>query len=139
MTSKDYVALYAEKKPRQKARRQEQELQIRMVNEVLEPLSGVFGFWFTHFPAGMKRTKAEAGILKAMGMKPGVADFLILSRCATAHWIEIKPPKGGVLNDNQVEFSEMVRRMGCNWGVATSIAELVNLLEAWGLITDARS
>ena len=73
--------------------------------------------WLMHIPNGGRRTKAEAGILKAMGVRRGVADYLLPSAqfCVTMAptsgigrhyhglWIEMKAP-GGKLTDEQLQF-----------------------------------
>ena len=48
--------------------------------------------WF-HCPSGGGRSKAEAGIFKAMGVKPGVPDIIIVNRGRLVA-IELKSEKG---------------------------------------------
>ena len=48
--------------------------------------------WF-HCPSGGGRSKAEAGIFKAMGVKPGVPDIIIVYRGRVVA-IELKSEKG---------------------------------------------
>jgi len=54
--------------------------------------------WWTTFPSG-GGGKARGGKLKAMGLKPGVADILILASHVTDNsieviWLELKVPEG---------------------------------------------
>lgn len=65
--------------------------------------------WWTTFPAG-GGGKARGGKLKAMGLKPGVADILILQARAGgflhAIWIELKVPKGKGQSKPQLAFAQ---------------------------------
>ena len=54
----------------------EDRLQIA-VGQYLDLLSNMKKFKWCHVPNGGARTKAEAGIFKAMGVKPGVPDVMI--------------------------------------------------------------
>lgn len=78
-------------------RRPEQTLQIHCVQwlsvTVPPPPEGACYFSVEN---GFKRTKAEAGIGKAMGRRPGVADLILLHR-SRAIAIEFKAP--GRIND----------------------------------------
>ncbi len=87
--------------------------------------------WF-HPPNGGARTKAEAGIFKAMGVRAGVADLIFLwhDRCGA---IEIKPPKR-YLSPSQKVFRDDCRRLGIDWALVHSVDELADILTAWGLI-----
>lgn len=86
--------------------------------------------WWTTFPAG-GGGKARGGKLKAIGLKAGVADILILhetpSTAATSVlWIELKAKKGD-LSDAQKEF---VKRMGRFNDVTTHVARTIDAVEA---------
>ena len=58
--------------------------------------------WF-HVPNGGKRDKITAFRLKKMGVRPGVADFIILCRKLPLA-VELKRPKTGRQADNQKGF-----------------------------------
>jgi hypothetical protein len=58
--------------------------------------------WF-HVPNGGKRDKVTAARLKQMGVRSGVADFIVLSRCRPLA-LELKVPKTGRQSDNQKGF-----------------------------------
>ncbi len=66
--------------------------------------------WF-HVPNGEKRSKATAGKLKAMGVKPGVPDICIVHGGAI-YFIELKRPKGRVASGDQSIMQERLRRAG---------------------------
>ncbi|WP_206118764.1 VRR-NUC domain-containing protein [Chromobacterium fluminis] len=61
--------------------------------------------WMFHTPNGGKRSKAEAGRFKAMGVKSGVPDLLLNARCGkwAGFAIELKSSTGAV-SDDQVEW-----------------------------------
>lgn len=66
--------------------------------------------WWTTFPAG-GGGKARGGQLKAMGLKPGCGDILVLHEVATAAstsvlWIELKRRKGGKISPEQLAFAK---------------------------------
>lgn len=69
----------------------EQQLQ-RAVAQYLDAVLPADVVWF-HPPNGGFRTKAEAGIFKALGVKPGVPDIVIIWR-GRAYFIELKATDG---------------------------------------------
>lgn len=86
--------------------------------------------WWTTFPAG-GGGKARGGKLKAMGLKPGVADILILHEGPTdaatsVLWIELKAPKGDT-SDAQKAF---LKRMGKFNDVTAVVAHTLDAVEA---------
>ena len=115
-------------------RRNDEELLQRAVAELLDLLANAGQFWWAHVPNGGARTKAEAGILKAMGVKAGVADILIISHPAgCAYWIELKAG-AGVLSDLQANFGEtMAGYYGAPYAVCRSIDEVRAVLKEWRL------
>lgn len=91
--------------------------------------------WF-HVPNGGGRSKAEAGILKAMGVKAGVAD-LILVYCGQHFELELKPP-GRYASPNQKEWQAVIEAAGGRYGIARSIEDVREALRAWGIPTRER-
>jgi hypothetical protein len=102
------------------------------------------GAWFAHVPNGGGRTKAEGGILKALGVKAGVPDLLIVHR-GRAHWLELKAPprllKNGTpskakpaISDEQEETMRQLQRAGCEVGICRSLGEVQALLTQWGIV-----
>lgn len=67
-----------------------------------------------HIPNGGSRHKAEAGKLKAMGVKPGFPDLLL--PIIKANWyglfIELKRLKGGIISDEQKDWLQFLRSQG---------------------------
>jgi hypothetical protein len=58
---------------------------------------------WTHFPAGEARDKRQAAKLKAMGLRPGWPDFLLLPPSGLLHCLELKRQDED-LSDEQGEF-----------------------------------
>lgn len=85
---------------------------------MLAPQRPELGMLF-HIPNGSHKSKAAAGIMKAMGLKAGVWDYLLpvpmwnpFSKAvflASGLWIEMKAPGNG-LSEKQKEWGELMRR-----------------------------
>lgn len=88
------------------------------------------GVVFFHCPNGGKRTKAEAGLFRAFGVRAGVPDLLLIMPNGQAAFIEFKAPDG-VLSDVQADFCEEVRRLRCAYAVIRSMEELEATLTRW--------
>lgn len=99
--------------------------------------------WFHAIPNGGLRSKAQAGKLKAEGVKSGVCDcFLPVARRGYhGLYIEMKKPserpkregsKGGV-SDSQKEFMDFVGKQGYVWGVCYTWQEATEAL-TWYLV-----
>lgn len=67
-----------------------------------------------HIPNGGSRHKAEAGKLKAMGVKPGFPDLFLPIRRATWNglFIEIKRLTGGRVGEDQKDWADFLRGQG---------------------------
>jgi hypothetical protein len=91
------------------------------------------GTWWTHFPAGGRRSRITGAILKTMGAKPGVPDLLLISR-GRLYGLELKAGERGRLSTAQVATHDEMRRAGAVIGTAGTIDEALNLLNEWGLI-----
>src|ERR1700733_8739225 len=70
--------------------------------------------WLFHIPNGGSRHIAEAGKLKAMGVKPGVPDIMLpIGRNGfKGLWIELKKPKVGVVSEKQHEWLDHLAAQG---------------------------
>ncbi len=115
----------------------EEDLQ-RTVAQYLDLMAKMHSFWWSHIAHGGRRTKAEAGIFKAMGLKPGIADILILAPVegglwAQAHWIELKA-SGRKQSDNQIDFQDTMEGLGCPYCVCDTLEGVIVALECWGLV-----
>jgi len=115
--------------------RPEQKLQIAAVEFLRLALPDC---QILHVPNGGKRTKAEAAILKAMGVVAGAPDILIAWGWAHtgmlngSGWIELKAG-GGRLSKAQEDFRDDCRRKGIFWAEARSLDECEQAVRSWGL------
>lgn len=87
----------------------------------------------THFPSGELRNLRTAGKLKAMGLKPGWPDFLLLSPRLVLHSLELKRP-GGELSDDQEDFRDWVLAHGGEYEVAWTIDLVLAVFDRWGCL-----
>jgi hypothetical protein len=79
------------------------------------------------------RTKATAGRLKAMGVKPGVADLVFISPDGRFLGLELKR-RGGRLSETQEAFQAWCDRHGVAYAVADSYDAAVAVLVGWGVL-----
>jgi hypothetical protein len=106
------------------------------------------GILFFHCPNGGHRSAREGAKLKALGVKPGVPDLIIITRC---EWmrradvpgcvLELKAPKGRV-SPEQTHWLAMMQLQG--WNTATvgqnaaspahAFAEGLGVLHSWGYV-----
>jgi hypothetical protein len=99
--------------------------------------------WF-HVANERRTTEREGAFLKCMGVRAGVADFVMmipdihnmptrLNNRATPAFLEIKRP-GGRLSESQEQFRDDVTAIGCLWGLAYSTDAAAKLLKSWGAL-----
>lgn len=89
------------------------------------------GTLWWHTPNGGKRSKGVAGKLKAMGVKPGVPDVLIL-HAGLLYCIELKQP-GNSPSPQQRDFHAALKSQGVPIAVAQSLAEVEEAVAAFGI------
>jgi hypothetical protein len=87
-------------------------------------------FYFA-IPNGGWRTKAEAGILKATGVKAGVPDLCILYN-GMAHFVELKSKKG-TLSDPQLTTGAAIICSGSAFAVWRTLEDAERVLTHWGV------
>ena len=120
------------KKPRSYPERQ---LQIACVEaltrHVPPPEQG--GPWFTAVNPIPAKSKASAGLSKAMGMRAGVPDLLIV-HAGKALFVELKRPDGkGRVDPKQREAMAAIEANGCAVAVCRSVPEFVDTLRQHGV------
>jgi len=91
------------------------------------------GWRYTHIASGEFRTKATAGRLKRMGVKPGWPDFILLSPEGRPHFLELKR-KGNTLTDEQASFAAWCHERRVVHVVAYSFNDAVDALKQWGAV-----
>jgi hypothetical protein len=90
---------------------------------------------WAHYPSGELRTKATANVLKAMGVKRGWPDFILLSPDDGAHFLEIKRP--GSLHrttDEQDWFADWCNDHNYPHAIVDSIRAAIAVLKHWGAV-----
>ena len=87
-------------------------------------------------PNGRWRSKAEAGKLKAEGVRAGVPDLCII-RNGLPYFIEIKK-KGGKLSQAQEDAIYALREAGAMVYVCFGVGECLEVLEMIGAIFGAK-
>ena len=85
---------------------------------------------FCHVPNGGRRTRAEAGVLKAMGTTPGVPDLLIWTPSGGHFAIELKAGRRAVLSDAQVVWHSTLENLGHRVYVCRSVDDVERCLRA---------
>lgn len=91
-----------------------------------------------HVPNGESRDARTGAKLKAMGVMPGVADWLLCwSEGAIGvfvGWLELKSPIGRLTRE-QKAFRDRVQAIGHTYAVARSLAEVEGVISAWEVPT----
>lgn len=123
---------YERKPVRRHVTRPEQTLQIGVVKELakIEALTGGDDFFFFHPANGGYRQKAEAAILKAMGVRAGVSDmfflfpeyYLVEGMAKVSHSIAIIEYKAGKgdTTESQEGFGVKMDKYGIPWYVVAA-------------------
>lgn len=75
--------------------------------------------------------KVRGGILKSMGVKPGVPDLLVIWRGA-CFFIELKS-KNGRLSAAQMQVAKDLQYAGAHFGWARTVENVASLLTAWNV------
>jgi len=91
-------------------------------------------WWWTHFPSGELRTDRTGALLKRMGLKPGVADFLLISPEGKPHWMELKRGNLGRTTEEQEAFAALCGRVGMPYGLVRTFHEAKDQLDRWGVL-----
>ena len=85
-----------------------------------------------HVPNGEKRDPRTADRLKAMGVRPGVSDFVVIVGGCT-HFIELKTAKGSLSAEQRIFLAD-ADTAGCMTHVVRSIDELSDVLNTIGAL-----
>lgn len=92
---------------------------------------------FFHPANGGRRRPIEAAIFKGLGVRPGVAD-LILLRNNHAYALELKA-EGGRPSIAQTEFMSDWIRAGGSGCIVEALDPALRMLETWGLLRGQRT
>jgi hypothetical protein len=94
--------------------------------------------WWTTFPAG-GGGKVRGAQLKAMGLKAGVPDILIMKArhdCTAVAWIELKTAKGRASVEQQLCHAAL-GKMFCDVAICRSLEDVEETLIGWGIVPRA--
>lgn len=85
-----------------------------------------------HVPNGGKRSKAEGGIFKAMGVKKGFPDIAIFMPVQEYHglMIEMKAPKGKPTAE-QIDWGDRLKERGYEWVICYGWQEAARATNAY--------
>lgn len=109
----------------------EDDLQIIIANALRAVLTDET-VWL-HVPNGKRRSKAEAGKLKAMGVLAGIPD-LLFAHAGRLYAIELKVGRS-TASDAQKECHAALTRVGVPITIARSLDDALRALDAWGIPT----
>jgi hypothetical protein len=87
-----------------------------------------------HVPNGGWRSRAEAGILKSLGVVAGVSDLVILFHDGRVAFVEIKADKGRV-SQAQNDFLAAVAGFGHLTAIVRGVSDMGDRLAEWGVRT----
>lgn len=90
---------------------------------------------YLHIPNGERRDAKTGALLKAMGVVPGAADWLLSwrqfrSTSSCVGWIELKAGRGRQ-SPEQKAFQDRVTALGHHYAICRSIPEVLGVLDAW--------
>jgi hypothetical protein len=111
-------------------KREEQRIHRTVVQHLRARAKSRCVWW--HSPNGGWRSPVEAKIFKSLGVKPGVAD-LILLHDGQFFALELKAP-GGRLTESQAAFLDDVEAAGGIVACAEGLDAALRKLEGWGLL-----
>ncbi|NBB65064.1 VRR-NUC domain-containing protein [Pseudomonas sp. ODNR1LW] len=85
------------------------------------------------------RKRFEQELLKAMGVRAGVADLVFVLPEGRVAFLELKAPDNPRQSTDQAQFEEDVRALGAPYLICRSLAEVEGALRAWGVPLRGRS
>jgi hypothetical protein len=88
--------------------------------------------WFCHLANGGARTATEGAVFKALGVRPGAPDLLIV-RAGQALFIELKAP-GRKLSPAQIECHAALRQAGAAVETVDDIDTAIAFLTRMGVL-----
>ncbi|MDO9334967.1 MAG: VRR-NUC domain-containing protein [Caulobacter sp.] len=100
----------------------------RQVASYLNTIPGLL--WWTTANQRGTRSRAEMGVLKDIGVRPGVPDVCLLIPGGKIGFIELKAPKGR-MSESQLEFTEAAKERGALVAVCYSLEDVTQYLNGW--------
>lgn len=91
----------------------------------------IYFFYVPNSEAGAT-SPAKGARMKAMGLRAGVSDLIIMAPGGKGYGLEVKTSTG-VLSDKQKEFRAKCEELGWPYAVARSVDEAVAIVKKWGI------
>ncbi len=112
----------------------EEDLCLALAQFLLLALPAEAGVWFSHIGHGGQRSKAQSGRFKAMGLRPGMADYIFLwhDHVPRVAFLEIKVGKNK-RSPEQEAFLEHCQACEIDCGLARSLVEAEHFLRLCGV------
>jgi hypothetical protein len=107
---------------------EENELQAAII-KALNLHKSVLAF---HVPNEGKRSMAQSMRMKALGVRSGVPDLVLMDKNGKIHFWELKA-KNGRLSENQGRFRDRCIEWGFSWSQIKSVDEAMDYLRSANL------
>jgi hypothetical protein len=107
------------------------EARIQADTVIVLSMAGIWLFSVPNESAG-KATPQKIQRLKAMGLRTGITDLVLVGDSGFAHFLEIKT-ESGKLSESQVRFRDFCQVKGWPWAIARSPVEALAQAKVWGL------
>jgi hypothetical protein len=91
------------------------------------------GWNWTHIGHGGKRSIQTAAMMKRSGQQAGWSDFILLSPCSLAHFVELKR-KGGAVSPAQQAFADYCNAYGYPHAIVYSFDDAIAVLKHWRVV-----
>jgi hypothetical protein len=87
---------------------------------------------YFHVPQGGRMRPQRGALLKALGVRAGVADIILFHNCL-AYCLELKAPSGRMSPDQET-FAADCKAAGVAYTVAYSLDAALAALKGWGML-----
>jgi hypothetical protein len=92
------------------------------------------GWWWSHIGHGGHRSQATGALLKRMGLKRGLFDFLLIDPSGKHHWLELKRGSAPLTAEQRAFHAAMIER-GVAVAVCRSFEQAAEQLRQWGALS----
>lgn len=94
-------------------------------------------FDLIHIPNEGTKSKVRGAILKSMGVRAGVPDYIVCCSGQFIGWIEFKFGNNK-LDSEQIKFRNLCRNNSVNWAEVRSFEQFKDVLHKWGVYDPKR-
>jgi hypothetical protein len=138
LTREEWRQLDLLKGPRQRGIKLPPALEVRTHIAIADLLrvAAVHGWVWSHIPSGGRRSAITGALLKRMGLRKGLPDFLLISPTGVHHWLELKRGRAP-MTEEQAEFGAAMTLRGVPWACARSFEAAKSTLKSWGALRTA--